>query len=381
MNATDQLIDQPAAVRQGDELDVAKISAYIKSHIDLLQGDMQMKQFKGGASNLTYQIDFDNATFILRCPPPGTKAKSAHDMGREFNIMQQLKPIYPFVPNMVLFCNDESVIGRDFYVMEKLVGIIPRANLPKGVTLTAEQTRLLCTNVIDKLVQLHQLDYKATGLASIGKGDGYAGRQISGWADRYNKARTPNVPSFSKVITWLKSNTPNDKATCIIHGDFRFDNVVLDANDPTKVLGVLDWEMATIGDPLMDLGNSLAYWVEAGDPMPLQQLRRQPTHLPGMMTRDEVVKYYCQKMGYGNVDFTFYRVYGLFRLAAIAQQIYYRYYHGQTNNKAFKNFYLMVNYLNNYCETILARNAFERMLLWPSKGSNYAQFILSAIKK
>jgi aminoglycoside phosphotransferase (APT) family kinase protein len=233
----------------------------------------------------------------------------------------------------------------------------------------------------DKLVELHKVDYAKAGLGDLGKGAGYVQRQISGWCDRYQKALTPNVPACQRVMDWLKNNMPADVATCLIHGDFRFDNVVLDANEPTRVIGVLDWEMATLGDPLMDLGNSLAYWVEATDPLPLRFTRRQPTHLQGMMTRDEVVDYYCQKMGFGKIDFQFYRIYGLFRLAVIAQQIYYRYYHQQTTNPQFKNFNLLVSYLNLYCEELLAKSLTEKLLLLPRKMSLYFQFALSSIKK
>lgn len=375
------MIDQPKEVRPEDQLNNAAVAAFVKQHFPDVAGTMQVRQFKGGASNLTYQLDFDNASFILRTSPAGTKAKSAHDMGREYRIMQQLKPVFTTVPDMIAFCKDENVIGREFYIMQKLEGIIPRANLPKGLQLSASEVHTLCTNVIDKLVELHKVNYTQAGLQDLGKGAGYVQRQISGWCDRYEKARTPNVPSCTKVMAWLKSHMPQDVATCIIHGDFRFDNVVLASDEPTRVIGVLDWEMATLGDPLMDLGNSLAYWVEATDPLPLRLTRRQPTHLKGMMTRQEVVDYYCHQMGFGKIDFTFYRIYGLFRLAVIVQQIYYRYYHRQTTNEQFKNFHLLVKYLNLYCEELLTKTVMDKIALLPRKFSLYCQFALSSIKK
>jgi aminoglycoside phosphotransferase (APT) family kinase protein len=344
------LADKASAVRNEDALDTEAVSAFVKEHCPAAKGDLSIKQFRGGASNLTYQLDFENASFILRCPPAGTKAKGAHDMGREFTIMQRLKPVYPYVPEMIAFCSDTNIIGREFYIMEKLTGIIPRANMPRGLDLSSEQTRQLCTTVIDKLVELHKVNIEETGLLDLGKGKGYCQRQIEGWSERYKKAKTWNVPSCSYVMDWLKNNLPAEERTCLIHNDFRFDNVVLDVNDPQTVIGVLDWEMATLGDPLMDLGNSLAYWVQADDDFIMKKVRRQPTHLPGMLTRKEVVSYYCQKMGFPAVDFTFYEVYGLFRLAVIAQQIYYRYHHKQTTNPAFKSFWLLVNYLNWRCK-------------------------------
>ncbi|MBK7147315.1 MAG: phosphotransferase family protein [Bacteroidetes bacterium] len=375
------MIDQPGSLREADRFNAEAVKAFVQQQVPGIQGDMKVRQFKGGASNLTYQLDFENARFILRTSPSGTKAKSAHDMGREYRIMQQLKPVFSTVPDMIAFCKDEGLIGREFYIMQKLEGIIPRANLPKGLQLNESDVRSLCTNVIDKLVELHKVNYTQAGLEDLGKGAGYVQRQINGWCDRYEKARTPNVPSCKKVMDWLKSNMPQDVATCIIHGDFRFDNVVLASDEPTRVIGVLDWEMATLGDPLMDLGNSLAYWVEAADPLPLRITRRQPTHLKGMLTRQEVVNYYCDKMGFGKIDFTFYRIYGLFRLAVIVQQIYYRYYHQQTDNPQFKNFNLLVSYLDLYCEELLAKSWLDKWALLPRKMSLYFQFALSSIRK
>ena len=215
----------------------------------------------------------------------------------------------------------------------------------------------LCLAVIDKLIELHAVDYKAAGLESTSKGPGYARRQIEGWSDRYQKARTWNVPTFRYVRDWLAANTPDDVAACTIHNDWRFDNVILDSTDVTRVVGVLDWEMSTIGDPLMDLGNALAYWVEAGDDFMTRRLRRQPTHLPGMLTRREVVERYVEKTGRKVDDFRFYEVYGLFRLAVIAQQIYFRYHHKETHNPAFKNFWVFAHYLAWRCKKLITRYA------------------------
>lgn len=348
------LIDQPKATRAEDALDINAVSAFVKSHYPNAHGALDIKQFPGGASNLTYQLNFDNVSLILRTSPKGTKAKGAHDMAREFRIMERLKPSYHYVPEMIALCSDESVIGREFYVMEKISGIIPRANLPKELILSETEVNTLCKNVIDTLIELHKVDIQSTGLHELGKGLGYCQRQVDGWSERYKKAKTWNVPSCNYVIDYLKANVPQQEKTCFIHNDFRFDNVVLDEHNPTKVIGVLDWEMATIGDPMMDLGNSLAYWVQADDDFVAKQTRRQPTHLKGMFTRKEVIQYYCDQMGFDAKDFTFYEVYGLFRLAVIMQQIYFRYHHKQTTNKAFKNFWLLVNYMNWRCKRLIA---------------------------
>jgi aminoglycoside phosphotransferase (APT) family kinase protein len=350
MAGNEALLDTPREVREEERFDVAAMDRWLKQQLPALQGEPAIHQFAGGASNLTYLVSYPARDLILRRPPFGHKAKGAHDMAREFRIQQALKPVYPAVPTMVALCEDQSVMACDFYVMDRIKGIIPRANLPKGLNLNEMQTRQLCQGVIDKLIELHQVDYQAAGLDHIGKGGGYVKRQISGWSDRYDKSKTWNVPGWQYVRDWLNANMPDDVRTVIIHNDYRMDNLVLDADNPQNIIGVLDWEMATLGDPLMDLGNTLAYWIEPGDDRLAQFLRRQPTHLPGMFTRREVVNYYCDKMNLKPDNWAFYEVYGQFRLAVILQQIYYRYHHKQTRNPAFKHFWLFNHYLHWRCK-------------------------------
>ncbi len=340
------VIDIGGNVRNGEELDDRAVGNWLIEHGEDISGPVEVTQYSGGASNWTYRLQYENADLILRRPPAGTKAKSAHDMSREYHVQRALAEYYPVVPEMVLLCQDESVIGCDFYVMKRIEGIIPRANLPKEINFDELQTRELCTNFIDKLIELHQVPYEGTELEKLGKGDGYCQRQVDGWDSRYEKAKTLNVPSFKYVRQWLKDHVPSDSKTCVIHNDWRFDNVILDPENPSKIIGVLDWEMATLGDPLMDLGSSLAYWVEESDNAIFKATRRQPTHLKGMFTRAEVVEYYLNKTGLKTDNWTFYEVFGIFRLAVIAQQIYYRYYHKQTNNPAFKDFWIVIHALH-----------------------------------
>jgi aminoglycoside phosphotransferase (APT) family kinase protein len=343
-------------MRPGEELDLAAVDRWLRTVLtDLPEGIPEVWQYAGGASNWTYRLKYGERYLVLRRPPAGTKAKSAHDMAREVRIQSALKPAFPVVPTVIGLCQDPSVIGCDFYVMEHLDGGIPRANLPPGFPPDPDSVRTLCTNLIDKLIELHSVDPKAVGLDALSRGTGYAKRQVDGWSDRYERARTWNVPSFRKVRAWLKANTPEDVKSCVIHGDWRFDNVVLDRKDPTKIIGVLDWELATIGDPLMDLGSALAYWVQADDNRLMRSTRRQPTHLPGMMTRAEVVAYYLERTGLSAPNWAFYEVFGLFRLAGIIQQIYFRYHHKQTRNPAFKNFWILVNYFDWRCRGIIRR--------------------------
>ena len=339
----------------GEELEVGKVDAWLKDRVSGLSGALEVTQYRGGASNWTYRLRYASHDLVLRRPPAGTKAKSAHDMGREYRIQKALAPVFPFVPEMIAFCDDASVIGCEFYVMRRLDGTILRKDPPRDLALTPDQTRRLCLKVIDTLISLHRVDPEGAGLKDLGKGAGYTRRQVEGWSDRYRKARTWNVPRLEDVMSWLAARTPEDVATCLIHNDFRFDNVVLDPKAPTRVVGVLDWEMATLGDPLMDLGGALAYWVQADDDFFLRSLRRQPTHLPGMLTRREVVEYYAEKTGWRTDDWSFYEVFGLFRLAGIAQQIYHRYHRGESRNRAFRHFWLFVTYLGWRCRRIMRR--------------------------
>ena len=311
-------IDQAANIREGEELDLSAVDRFMKGAIPDLTGEPVIRQYPGGASNLTYQVDYGDRSFVLRRPPFGKIAKSAHDMLREAKVMRALKPVYPYVPDIIAICDDRDVLGCDFYVMERMKGIILRQDFPKDLELNEADTRKLCLSVIDKMVDLHRVDAMAAGLDSLGKGDGYVQRQIGGWSDRFRKAKT---------------------------------------DDPFEVIGVLDWEMATIGDPLMDLGNTLAYWIEADDEGPFQMLRRQPTHRPGMLTRKEVVSYYMEKSGFQADNFDFYEIYGLFRLAVIVQQIYYRFYHGQTSDKRFAAFGHAANYLEKRCQRLITESS------------------------
>lgn len=340
-------------MRPGEALNVTAVDAWLKARVTGLSGAPDVTQYSGGASNWTYRLRYDTHDLVLRRPPAGTKARSAHDMGREYGIQKALKPFFPLAPEMIAFCDDTAVIGCEFYVMARIEGLILRRNPPRDLVLTPEVTRRLCLNAVDTLVALHGVKIEGTPLADIGKGAGYARRQIVGWSDRYRKARTWNVGRFDRVMNWLEAHVPDDVAATVIHNDFRFDNMVLDPADPTRIVGVLDWEMATIGDPLMDLGNALAYWVQKDDDFFIRALRRQPTHLPGMLTRREVVKHYCARTGRTVSNWTFYEVYGLFRLAVIAQQIYYRYQRGESRNQAFRNFWLFVNYLGWRCGKLI----------------------------
>ena len=348
-------LSDASQVREEDAFDVDAVRRWLGGHGVELADDLEVRQFGGGASNLTFSLRDETHDLVLRKPPSGQKAKGAHDMGREFRVQQGLAEVFPLVPRMVALCDDASVIGAEFYVMERVDGVIPRRDFPPEVSLTPEQVRELCEHALDVLVQLHSVDVAATPLADMDKGDGYVARQVGGWSRRFRDARTDDVGDYERVMAWLDAEQPADVDHCLIHNDFRFDNLVLDRDDPTRPVGVLDWEMATVGDPLMDLGGTMAYWVEAGDDDFMLGFRRQPTTAPGMLTRVEVVDHYRAATGRSFTDeqWRFYEVFGLFRLGVIAQQIYYRYFHGQTTNEAYAQFGPAARYLEQRCERII----------------------------
>lgn len=351
--------DQARAVRDEDAFDLARVDAFLKQQLPELHGTPTVKQFPGGASNLTYLLGYGDRELVLRRPPRGAKAKSAHDMLREARIIAALKPSYPYVPAILARCDDDSVIGQDFYVMERLHGTILRRDLPAELSLDRDGVRRLCTGFIDRLVELHQVDVAQPGLRELDKGDGYIARQVAGWSERWRQAATEGSDPCDDVLAWLAAHQPaRDNARCVIHNDYRFDNVVLAPANPLDIIGVLDWELATVGDPLMDLGSSLAYWVQADDDAVFQSFRRQPTHEPGMLTRAEVVAYYGERSGLDVSGFGFYEVFGLFRLMVIIQQIYRRYALGQTTNPQFAGFGDAARYMGMRCRRVIA--ALER---------------------
>jgi aminoglycoside phosphotransferase (APT) family kinase protein len=329
--------DEPIEVRSGEELDIAKVGGFLKDTIPGLQGEIELKQFPSGFSNLTYLVKAGNREMILRRPPFGKKPKSGHDMLREYRILKALKPVFRYCPDPLVYSEEPEVMGCPFYVMERIHGLIIRKNLPGGMTLTKDDARTLSENLIRVLCELHSIDYKKAGLGDFGKPEGYVKRQVDGWIGRYRDARTPDAPDYEGIMAWLIEKMPGDTdSPCVIHNDYKFDNVVLDPDRPLEIIGILDWEMATIGDPLMDLGNSLAYWIEKDDPPNIQLMRMMATNIDGMLSRRAQIALYADIMGRKIDKFDFYYCFGLFRLAVIAQQIYYRFYHGQTKDERFK---------------------------------------------
>ncbi len=353
---SEQWVDRTKPIREGEAFELDKLLKYVMNNICGLKGKAKIEQFPGGHSNLTYLLRVGDRELVVRRPPFGRKAKGAHNMKREYQIMKALKPVFPYCPEPLACTEDESIIGCPFYIMERIGGIILRRDPPEGLDFSREAARKLCEKLIDVHLELHALDYRKIGLEGFGKPDGYVKRQLNGWSDRYRAARTTDAPDFEAVMTWLEELLPPECGAAVIHNDYRFDNVVLDPSDPMKIIGVLDWEMATVGDPLMDLGGSLAYWVDRTDAAEMQAIRLVPTHLEGMFSRKEVVGYYAQRAGIKVDNFDYYYVFGLFRLAVIAQQIYYRFFHGQTKDERFGRLIFAVHILEKQAKAVMKQS-------------------------
>src|ERR1700688_2834500 len=328
-------LDHPVSIRQGEELDLTKLDPYLREHFPNEAGALQVRQYPSGHSNLTYSLQLGAKELVLRRPPFGSKVKSAHDMSREFRVLSRLHSVYSPAPEVLLYCGDEAVLGAPFYLMQPIHGVILRQQLPPGLDFPAETARRLSESFIENLIRLHRVDYAAAGLSDLGKPEGYLERQVRGWTERYYGSKTHEYPQIEKITGWMQRHLPSSNAVSLIHNDYKYDNVVLDPNDITKIVGVLDWEMCTIGDPLTDLGSALAYWVDASDPPEILETRWGPTTYPGSLTRVQLVQRYAQKTGHDVFDMAFYLVFARFKIAVIIQQIYYRYHQGLTHDERF----------------------------------------------
>ncbi|HEU4432007.1 MAG TPA: phosphotransferase family protein [Pyrinomonadaceae bacterium] len=355
-------IDQSVAVRAGEDLPQESLLAYLKQHLPDLEGPLTVEQFPAGFSNLTYLLRIGDRELVLRRPPIGAKIKTAHDMGREYRILAHLHPVYSKVPQPLLFCEDEEVLGGPFYVMERVKGIILRAQPPRGLDLSADTMRRLSEVFVDNLAEIHAIDHEAAGLGDLGSPQGYVNRQISGWTKRYYNARTDDVAEIEQLATWLQEHLPADTAHgSLIHNDYKYDNVVLAPDDLTRVVAVLDWEMATVGDPLMDLGTTLGYWVEPTDPEEWQRYGFVLTKLPGNFTRNEILDYYSRRSGRDVPDPVFYYAYALLKIAVIVQQIYARYQKGLTKDPRFAQLGALVKACGRLAQRAIELNRIDRL--------------------
>jgi aminoglycoside phosphotransferase (APT) family kinase protein len=329
------LEDQTTAVRQGEELDLAKLEPFLRAHFPNESGSLIVRQYPSGHSNLTYSLQLGPPEMVLRRPPFGSKVKTAHDMSREFRVLSKLHAHYPPAPQVLLFCEDVSVLGAPFYLMEPIHGVILRSDVPQCLDFSPAVAQRVSESFLDNLASLHSLDYNAIGLADLGKPQGYLERQVRGWIERYHGSKTHDIPEVEAISNWIQQHMPSSSDAALIHNDYKYDNVVLDPSDLTRIIGVLDWEMCTIGDPLSDLGSALAYWVDASDPPEILETRWGPTTYPGSLTRAQLAQRYAKKTGRDVSNMAFYLVFARFKIAVIVQQIYYRYHEGLTHDERF----------------------------------------------
>jgi aminoglycoside phosphotransferase (APT) family kinase protein len=327
---SEQIID----VRPGEELDEAAVADFLAGKLPGADGDLSVRQFGGGKANLTYLLDYGSHQYVLRRPPLGDVAESAHDMKREFTVLDRLHDAFPLAPEAFVYCDDEGVIGSEFFVMERRTGVVVRESMPEAYAGMDDAPERMSAALIDTLADFHAVDDQAIGLSDLGRPDGFIERQIKGWHRRWQQAKHEDLPVVEHVYHWLLENQPSETDATLVHNDYKLDNLMLAPDDPGDPVAVLDWDMCTLGDPLSDLGAVLTYWVQAGDPEPFRQFATMPVD-DRFPTRAELVKRYADRSGRDTSDIGFYHVLGLFRLTVIVAQIYIRYVRGQTQDERF----------------------------------------------
>jgi len=333
-----------APIRPGEELDWQALEAYLSEHLPSILDDVsndssagfEVDQFPGGHSNLTYRVCFGGREFVLRRPPFGPVAPTAHDMPREYRLLDAINPYFPLAPKPYLLCADASVIGAPFYLMERRHGIVVRQKIPPELGDDLELRHKISENLVDKLVDLHAVKIESTGLINIGKPQGFVKRQVEGWAGRWERAKTGELVEMTETMKWLVEELPPDsEQPSLVHNDYKLDNIMLDAADPARIVAILDWEMCTVGDPLVDLGLLLCYWPQADDPEIFSDSLRSVTMLPGWMKRSEIIELYAARSGRDLSNIAYYHIFALFKVAVVIQQIFYRFHLGQTRDARF----------------------------------------------
>ncbi|MDQ6758371.1 MAG: phosphotransferase family protein [Acidobacteriota bacterium] len=339
-----------ASIRKGEELDVTALSAYLADKLEGAAAGLTVEQFPGGHSNLTYLLRTPAREFVLRRGPLGPVAPKAHDMAREYRVLQAVHPFFRPAPEVFHLCQDPAVLGAVFFVMERLRGIIVRDSIPPALAAFADYEHRVSQGFIECLVQLHSVDIEKHGLTALGKPVGFLDRQVRGWFERWQRSKTEDVPAMDGVMRWLGDNMPVSPPATLVHNDFKLDNVMINAYDPGRIEAVLDWEMCTVGDPLVDLGLILCYWSQPSDP---GGSKASLTLAPGWFTPDQVIETYAAQTGRDVSQIRYYQVFAVFKLAVVLQQIYYRFYRGQTQDQRFRHFDQRVRNLINQAVALI----------------------------
>jgi aminoglycoside phosphotransferase (APT) family kinase protein len=349
-------------VRPGEELNLASLADWLRGGIAGAERGITLEQFPSGHSNLTYLLQIDGIEYVLRRGPLGPVAPKAHDMAREFRVLQMVHPHFREAPNVFHLCEDTAVLGSVFFLMERRHGLILRDEIPPQLAKMPNYAERASQAFVDCLIRLHAIDISRTGLIALGKPEGFLERQVQGWADRWKRATTDDLPKMDSVIRWLIDHRPSSPAPTLVHNDYKLDNVMLsqDSTERVDIEAVLDWEMATVGDPLADLGLTLCYWAWVEAP----QLRARPvpslTSQPGWYTRDQFVQRYAEGTGRDLSRIGYYEVLGIFKLAVILQQIYYRFRRGQTQDTRFQNFGDRVKGLVELADSLIEYSKMEK---------------------
>jgi aminoglycoside phosphotransferase (APT) family kinase protein len=342
-----------APVRPGEELDLTALSRWLYGKVEGAEGGFIVEQFPGGHSNLTYLVRIDDREYVLRRGPLGPVAAKAHDMAREFRVLQMVHPHFSEAPKVFHLCEDASVLGAVFFLMERRHGVILRDEIPPQLTCVSNYAKLVSESFIDTLVKLHAIDISKTGLTALGRPEGFLERQVVGWTDRWNRAKTEELPRVDRVIRWLVDHRPDSPETTLIHNDYKLDNVMIRSGSVDEIEAVLDWEMATVGDPLADVGLTLCYWAWADAPQLRSRAMPAITSQPGWYTRDQFVQRYAERAGRDLSTISYYEVLGVFKLAVILQQIYYRFKRGQTRDARFQDLDTRVNGLIELADSLI----------------------------
>lgn len=346
-------------IREEEDFNRKNFQEYLYQHLDWWpDGEIEVYQFTEGYSNLTYLIKCENHEIVMRRPPLGPLPPKAHDMGREYHLLTKLNPVFSYAPKPFLLCEDETVIGSTFYVMEKKNGVVFDDDSEIGKNTTLEERKQISYAFVDTLAELHQIDYKEVGLSDFGYPEGFIKRQVEGWIKRYNRSKTHEIKVFKEISEWFVNNIPKSHYTSIIHNDFKLNNMMFSESDYSKVVGVFDWEMSTIADPFVDLAIALGYWREPNDPEPIKKSLPSLTSLPGFISREEFVNYYAIKTGRDIPSLHFHMAFTYFKIAVVMQQIYYRWFNGQTSDERFETLDYSIESLMNYAHEIITTKSY-----------------------
>jgi len=338
--------------RPGEEIDAPGLAGYLRGKLEGVESGLRIEQFPGGHSNLTYLLHAGGHEYVLRRPPLGPVAPKAHDMAREYTVLRAVHPVFPPAPRVFHLCEDPAVIGAIFFIMERRRGVVLRRDVPTGYGTAPGFGQRVSQAFVDCLAALHQVDVSRIFL---GKPAGFLERQVRGWAERWERAKTEEIAEMTNLIAWLIGRMPESGPPTLVHNDYKLDNLMLDASDPGRVEAVLDWEMTTVGDPLVDLGCTLCYWAQAGDPPARRDAISEITAQPGWFTRAQVVDEYARLTGRDVSLAPYYEVFGLFKVAVVLQQIYFRYRRGQTQDERFAQFDVRVRGLIDAAVTVAER--------------------------